>query len=200
MFKKQKNIEFLENGFNYKNQFYKYEIVKNIFFTIINTVQKVNFVKQGEAKSSQIFVTLDSGKTINLKIDEASILFALNFDKKKEIKSLFEVYQVLASLTHQIRKNKYLSELKTYRFFTYEKCKFYPQEKKIIFRKKELDLEKYNLLKSKGFVEIRKKEFKALDRLKRELSFGKIPQFNTQTDADIIFELLKDYFGIIWEK
>src|SRR5680860_218839 len=150
MFKKEKNIELLEDGFKYKNQFYKYVIVKNIFFTIINTVQNVNLVKHGEAKSSQLFITLDSGKTINLKIDEASILFALNFNKKKEIKSLFEVYQVLASLTHQIRKNKYLSELKIYRFFTYDKCKFYPQERMIIFRKKEFHLETNNLLKSKG--------------------------------------------------
>ena len=200
MLKKRKNVELLKDGFNYRNQFYKYEIVKHIFFTIINTIQKVNFVKHGEAKSSQLFITLDSGKTINLKIDEASILFALNFNKKKEIKSLFEVYQVLASLTHQIRKDKYLSELKTYRFFTYDKSLFYPQEKKIIFRKKEFNLENYSLLKSNGFIEIRKKEFKALDKLKREFSFGKIPQFNTQTDTDIILELLKNYFGIIWGK
>src|SRR5680860_333170 len=192
MFKKRRSIELLEHGFKYREQLYEYKRVKNIFFKVVNTVQKVNLVKQGEAMSSQLFITLDSEKTMNIRIDEASILFTLNFAKKKEINSLFELYQALASLTHQIRQKKYLNELKEYQFFTYDKCKFYPKEEKIIFRKKDFYLKDYKLLKFNGYVEIRKKQFKTLDRFKREFSFGKTPQFNTQTDTDIIFELIKN--------
>jgi hypothetical protein len=41
---------------------------------------------------------------------------------------------------------------------------------------------------------MRKKDFGFLDKVKREISLTKIPQFNNQTDANVIFSLLDHYF------
>ena len=45
---------------------------------------------------------------------------------------------------------------------------------------------------------MRKKDFGMLDKLKREMSLTKIPQFNTTVDTDVIFYLLKEYFSLNW--
>ena len=36
-------------------------------------------------------------------------------------------------------------------------------------------------------------------KVKRELSPWKVPQFNTQTDPDVIFVLLEELFGLSWK-
>lgn len=200
MFKKRKGLELLENGFAYNGEFYKYQTVKNIFFTIINTVQKVNFRKQGEALSSHFRITLDSGKKVNIDIDEATIIYTLNRDRKNEIRNLTEAYQVISTKTYLIRKKKYLSELETYNFFTIDGCQFYPKDRKVVFRQKDFYRDSYSFLKSQGYVEIRKKDYKALDKIRRGLSIRKIPQFNTQTDTDIIFDLLSEHMRMSWKK
>ena len=198
MFKKRKKIELLENGFNYKRKFYEYKIVKNIFFTIINTTHKVNFVKQGETMNSELRIILDSGKRLNIRIDELGYIF--NTNKKKEIRSLVNVYEEILTKTYKIRKDKYLKELNINHYFSYDECKFYPNENKVKFRKKEFYLKEFYLQINRGYVVIEKRNSKTLDKIKRAFSLTKIPQFNTQTDNDIITELLKDYFGItLWQ-
>ena len=55
-----------------------------------------------------------------------------------------------------------------------------------------------SFLKGYGYIEMRKKDFGMLDKLKREMSLTKIPQFNTTVDTDVIFYLLKEYFSLNW--
>ena len=50
-----------------------------------------------------------------------------------------------------------------------------------------------------GNVEMRKKDFGILDRIKREVSLTKIPQFSTLIDTDVIFHLLEKHFSLRWD-
>lgn len=46
---------------------------------------------------------------------------------------------------------------------------------------------------------MRKKDFGMLDKIKREVSVTKIPQFSTVTDTDVIFHLLEKHMGLRWK-
>lgn len=37
-----------------------------------------------------------------------------------------------------------------------------------------------------------------MNKVLREVTFTKIPQFNTQTDSDVIFYILDEYFDLKW--
>lgn len=72
------------------------------------------------------------------------------------------------------------------------------QHKKIVFRGRDFDLSSNSFLRSYGCIEIRKKDFRIVDKIKREVALTKIPQFSTIIDTDVIFHLLDKYFSLRW--
>ena len=49
--KKYKKFQIVDEGFKYKDQVFGFEKIKHLHFNITNTMEKVNFVEIGEAKS-----------------------------------------------------------------------------------------------------------------------------------------------------
>ncbi len=188
-----------ENGFSYEGEFHEFNDIAHIFFTRINTSQRLNFMKVGDVDSSYLYLTLVSGKKIKLSFDEAGIFIGFNSDKKTDLKNLTDIYLFLSEKSFKERMDRYIKEIETEGYFLYDKCRFYPSERKIIFRSKEYPIDSSSLLKGAGYIELRKKEFGFLDKLKREVSLTKTPQFNTQTDSDVIFSLLDHYFKLRWK-
>jgi hypothetical protein len=188
-----------ENGFNFKGEFHDFNNIAHIFFTRIHTTQSMNFVKVGEADSSYLHITLDSGKKIKLSFDEAGIFLGFNSNKQTDLKNLTDLYIFLSEKSFQKRISKHIKDIKDKGYFIYDECYFYPAQKKIVFRNKEFPVETSSFLKGYGYIELRKKDFGFLDKVKREVSLTKTPQFNTQTDTDVIFTLLDQYFGLRWK-
>ncbi len=194
-----KKFQVEANGFRYKGEFYKFDDIANIFFTRIHTTQRMNFMKVGEADSSYLYLTLDSGKKIKLSFDEAGIFLGFNSNKQTDLKNLTDLYIFLCEKTFQKRIAKYIKEVENQGFFVYDECKFYPSKRKIVFRNKEFPVDSSSFLKGYGYIELRKKEFGFLDKVKYKVSLTKTPQFNTQTDTDAIFSLLDHYFNLRWK-
>jgi hypothetical protein len=84
-------------------------------------------------------------------------------------------------------------------YWLYDECYFYPH-KKVVFRGRDFDAGKDSFLRSYGNIELRKKDYGVLDKLKREVSLTKIPQFSTLTDTDVIFHMLDKHMGLRWNK
>jgi hypothetical protein len=140
-------------------------------------------------------LAMDSGKKVNISVDELGFLF--NKNKSSQINTVVEFYSYLSSFTFKRRLSYYESQIKSNGYFIYDKCYFYSNDK-IVFRGKEFSLKSTSFLKGYGYIEMRKKDFGMLDKLKREMSLTKIPQFNTTVDTDVIFYLLKEYFSLNW--
>ncbi len=201
MFEKSqyKKFQVEENGFSYKGEFHEFNDISHIFFTRIHTTQRLNFMEVGEADSSYLYLTLDSGKKIKLSFDEAGIFIGFNSDKKTHLKNLTDIYVFLSKKSFQKRIGEYIKEIEKREYFVYDKCKFYPSKRKIVYRSKEFSIDSSSFLKGYGYIELRKKNFGFLDKIKREISLAKTPQFNTQTDTDVIFSLLDQYFKLRWK-
>lgn len=73
---------------------------------------------------------------------------------------------------------------------------FYPHP--LVFKDKEFPIQSSSFLKGYGYIEMRPKDYGLMNKVLREVTFTKIPQFNTQTDSDVIFYILDEYFGLKW--
>lgn len=201
MFEKSQYKKFSveENGFSFKGDFHEFKHIAHIFFTRIHTTQRMNFVKVGEVDSAYLHLTLISGKIIKLSFDEAGIFIGFNSNKQTDLKNLTDLYIFLSEKSFQTRILKYIKNINYKGYFIYDNCYFYPSQKKIVFKNKEFPIESSTFHKYYSCVEMRKKDFGFIDKVKREVSLMKPPQFNTQTDSDVIFTLLDQYFGLRWK-
>ena len=143
-----------------------------------------------------MYLTMSGGQKVVISVDEQGIFF--NSNKTTEIKKVVEFYSYLSQLTFDQRVSFYESQIKKNGYFEYDECRFYPG-RKIVFRGKDFDLSSTSFLRSYGCVEMRKKDFGFLDKIKREVSLTKIPQFSTITDTDVIFYLLEQHFSLRWK-
>ena len=201
MFSKRqyKLFQIEDNGFKYKDELYGFDDIKHLNFSLIHTTHRVNLVKMGESDSSYLQIILNSGKKIKLSFDEYGMSMGFNRVSQTDIKNLTDLYMFLAKTTFQNRISKYINEISEKGYFLYDGCKFYPEERKIVFKNKEFFVAESSFLKGGGYIEMRKKNFRVIDKIAREVSLGKIPQFRTQTDPDVIFALLDHYFGLRWK-
>ena len=79
----------------------------------------------------------------------------------------------------------------------YNGWRLYPNGRYIESDKEKFSLEEYSLHKHYGFLELRPKAPTVFDKIKRQVS-SKMIGINTTTDTDVIFPLLKHYFGMSW--
>jgi hypothetical protein len=183
--------------FSYKGKTHKTNDILHIGFYRAVTTHKTNFVEKGKTEEVNIYLTMTGGKKVSISIDEDGFLY--NSDKSVQIKRIVEFYSYLSQVTLDRRVTFYESQIKRNGYFEYDKCHFYPHNK-IVFRGRDFNLSSTSFLREYGLVEMRKKDFGFLDKIKREVSLTKIPQFSTITDTDVIFSLLDKHFSLRWKQ
>lgn len=190
-----KEYQLSDTSFVWKDRRHDISAIKHLVFYRAVTTHKTNFVTTGKTEEATLRIIFASGEKADISIDEQGFFF--NKNRSQQIKTLTEFYGYLASSTFERRLKFYEEQIQQNGYFVYDECSFYPR-KKIVFRGRDFELEASNFFKSYGAIEMRKKDFKLVDKLKRELSFAKIPQFSTLTDSDVIFHLLKKHMGLTW--
>ena len=200
MFGKSAYAEFSldEEGFTHRGKQYSFDDIAHIFFSRTTTTQRLNFVKVGVVDSSILKVFLKSGKKLNITVDEAGLFYWSNKDKTHELDYILKIYQLLCERTFKSRIAKYLSQLESLGYFVYDECAFNPSEQTITFRNKQFPISSTDLLRGAGYISLQRKNAGLADKIIREMVLTKSPQFNTQTDTDVIFSLLKHFFNVAW--
>lgn len=183
------------NSFSFKGRTYSTKDIRHIGFYRAVTTHKTNFIETGKTEQANIYLTMSGGQEVKISVDEQGFFF--NKDKSAQIKTVVEFYSYLSHVTFDHRVEFYESQIKRNGYFEYDKCHFYPR-KKIIFRGRDFDLSSTSFFRGYGYVEMRKKDFGILDKIKREVSLTKIPQFSTIIDTDVIFHLLDKHFSLRW--
>lgn len=189
--------EFNLNGdsFSFKGKRHSTKDICHIGFYRAVTTHKANFIETGKTEKVNLYLTMSGGQEVKIAVDEQGMFF--NHDKSAEIKTVVEFYSYLSHVTFDRRVEFYESQINRSGYFEYDKCHFYPG-KKIIFRGRDFDLTSTSFLRGYGYVEMRKKNFGILEKIKREVSLTKIPQFSTIVDTDVIFHLLDKHFSLRW--
>jgi len=187
-----------EDGVTYKGRQYPFTAIKHIFFGRLLTEQRMNFMKVGTPETAVLSLTMTDGTEVEVTIDETGFLLGWNKDRKQEITELSQAYAFLAGMTFPQRLLQYERQLATESYFQHGDCRFYPPER-ILFRNTEFRIPETDLVRVYGCVVLMPKRRSFLDRLKSELPFSKTPHFSTLTDGDVVFHLLKKYFGLCWQ-
>lgn len=195
IFEKFKDFGLTETTFAWKNRTYSIDSICHITFFRSVTTHKTNFVETGKTEKAILTLALDGGQNLNMSIDEQGMFW--NKDLSKQIQSLAEFYGFLLHVTFDRRLQFYEDQIEERGYWVYDECYFYPGQK-VVFRGKEFPVRDSSFLRSYGCIEMRKKDFGVLDKLKREVSLTKVPQFSTLTDTDVIFHLLKEHMGLSW--
>lgn len=184
------------NSFSLKGKSYSTKNIIHIGFHRAVTTHKTNFMETGKTEEVHIYLTMLGGQEVRISVNEQGVL--LNRDKSEQIKKVVEFHSYLSQVTFDKRVSFYETQIQKKGYFEYDKCYFYPPSK-IIFHGQEFDMKTTSFFRRYGNVEMRKKDFGILDRIKREVSLSKIPQFNTLIDTDVIFHLLEKHFSLRWD-
>lgn len=183
------------NSFSFKGRTYSTNDIRHIGFYRAVTSHKTNFIETGKTEQASIYLTISGGQEVKISVDEQGFFF--NKDKSAQIKTVVEFYSYLSRVTFDRRVEFYESQIIRNGYFEYDKCYFYPRDK-IVFRGRDFSLSSTSFLRGYGHVEMRKKDFGILDKIKREVSLTKIPQFSTIIDTDVIIHLLDKHFSLRW--
>lgn len=194
---KFKDFNLSGNSFTWDDRTYDINTINHIGFYRAITTHKTSFVETGKTEKAILTLILSNGQTANISIDEQGIFW--NKNRAQQIQSLADFYGYLMHVTFDRRLQFYEDQIERNGYWLYDECYFYPN-KKVVFRGRDFDVRTDSFLRSYGNVELRKKDYGVLDKLKREVSLTKIPQFNTLTDTDVIFHMLDKHMGLRWSK
>ena len=197
LYDKFKDFNLSGNSFSWNNRMYDINTINHIGFYRSVTTHKTNFVETGKTEKAILTLTLSNGQTVNVSIDEKG--FFWNKNRAQQIQSLADFYCYLMQVTFDRRLKFYEDQIERNGYWLYDECYFYPY-KKVVIRGRDFDVSTDSFLRSYGNIELRKKDYGVLDKLKREVSLKKIPQFSTLTDTDVIFHLLDKHMGLRWNK
>jgi len=197
LYAKFKDFNLSGNSFTWNNRTYDVNTINHIGFYRAITTHKTNFYETGKTEKATLTLTLNNGQTVSISIDEQGIFW--NKNRSQQIQSLADFYGYLMQVTFDRRLKFYEDQIERNGYWLYDECYFYPH-KKVVFRGKDFDVGADSFLRSYGNVELRKKDYGVLDKLKREVALTKIPQFRTLTDTDVIFHMLDKHMGLRWGK
>jgi hypothetical protein len=192
------SIRLDDEGFWSGGVFCKYEDIQHIFFARIREKQSVNFLPVGEANSAYLVLTLRDGRKISSHVDEAGFIIGLNKNKQDEIATVADACVFLSRRSFDQRLAHYVEQINARGYFEYDECKFYPAEQRIVFRSKSFPVAETRFRRGPAYILMERKGNPLLERVRRELTVTKSPQFVTATDRDVIFVLLERYFGLRW--
>lgn len=187
-----------DDGFWKEGLFFRYEEIQHIFFARIHEKQSINFIPVGEADRAHLVLTLRDGQKIGSQIDETGFIIGLNKNKQDEIATITDAYYFLSRRTFSSRLDDYIEQINTKGYFEYDDCKFYPAERRIVFQSRSFPVADTRFLRGPTYVLMERKGNAFLERMKRELSITKSPQFVTAMDRDVLFFLLDQYFELRW--
>ncbi len=182
--------------FIYKGTSYDINKISHIEFYRSLTTHRTNFVETGKTEAIQLNLTFDNQRRVKIVVDEQGVFF--NKNKSEEINTIAQFYGYLSQVTFEKRLESYEDQINNKGYFNYDDCTFYPNNK-IVFRGKEFPIRSSSFLKSYGVIEMRKKNAGFMDKVKREVSLTKIPQFSTSVDTDVIFYILEKHFSLSWK-
>jgi hypothetical protein len=195
----KKSFILLSDGFVWDGVNNRDEDILHLFFTQIHTEVRTNVVlKTGITETAALRIHLKSGKKIVLKSEGGLAPQLLIFrNHTTERQEILDTYLKLSERTFRQRLDFYLDQVRMNGYFIYDECRFYPRQK-IQFRNQVFDLASSTFKRSSGYVVLEHKNVGMFGKALRELSLGKVPQFNTQTDTDVIVHLLGELFGLQW--
>ena len=183
------------SSFSWKNQAYDIGTISHIGFYRAITTHKTNFVETGKTEKAILTLTFNNGQTLNISFDEQGVFW--NKNRAQQIQTVADFYGFLMHVTFDRRLKFYEDQIERNGYWPYDACNFYPH-KKVVFRGRDFDVNTSSFLRSYGCIELRKKDYGVLDKIKREVSLTKVPQFSTITDTDVIFHLLDKHMGLRW--
>lgn len=192
---KFKDFNLSGNFFTWKNRTYDVNTINHIGFYRAITTHKTNFVETGKTEKAILTLTLSNGQTVNISIDEKGVFWTKN--RTQQIQVLADFYGYLMHDTFDRRLKFYEDQIERNGCWLYDECYFYPH-KKVVFRGRHFDVGTDQFLRSYGNIELRKQDYGVLDKLKREISLTKFPQFSTLTDTDVIFHMMDKHMGLRW--
>lgn len=196
--KQYKDFQLYEDSFSYKDKVYDFANIKTIYFEWMNINQYMNFTKIQEAQKIDLKLYMLDGEKIRIAFDERGFWYGSKEKKKEDIDNLKEVYSFIAKKTFQNRHSNYLRQIEKNGFFEYGGCQFYPNNK-IVFRGRDFLLNSSTFVNLGSWIEMRKKDWGLLNKVKRELTLTKLPSFETNEDTDVLFFLLDKLFGLRWK-
>jgi hypothetical protein len=193
--KQYKDFQINEDSLTYKGKQHTFSEITHLHFSrVITKFTTVTvFAEYSRVNEFILYIYLSDGSTIKLEFAEkyASMM-------KEKIEDLTALYQFLAQKTFAQRLQFYMGKVTERGYFMYGGCHFYPNEQKIVFKKKEFPVKSSSFLKGAGYVELRPKPWTSIERIKREISLGDLPQFLLHRDTDVIFYILEISFGLKW--
>ena len=95
---------------------------------------------------------------IRLSFDEKGFIYGWNKDKKEDIRKLSDLYSYLAYQSFVYRSKPFIEEIGRNGFFTYNKCKFFPEDKKIICDGKNFIVGESGFWRGEGYVWMNQKK------------------------------------------
>ena len=200
--KRDTHVDLSADHLSFGDSAFKFDEILHLSFSWVNTSVRVNFVKAPDRERAYLNIVLTNGERINLSFDEGGswwrdVRSPLNL--KREIKTVVDIYKILADRTFANRVLFYTEQLKQRGYFVYDDCRFYPGDK-IIYKNKEFHIKSTKFLKYAESIVMRQKKESLVDILKREIVEFTYPQFRTVVDPDVIFYLLKQHFGLSWSQ
>lgn len=182
---------------HYKGKRYPLTEIAHIDFANVLTTHSTNFIETAKTSSVWLKITFSKSETIKISFDEARIQNWFRKGVKDDIQNLNALYQYLARKTFSQRLDSYYAQVRQHGYFVYDECRFFLADK-IVFRRREFKLASSSFMLGSGYIELRPEPWTILDKIKREASLTKIPQFSTSTDTDVIFYILNKHFGLSW--
>lgn len=192
MRKKRQYTQFVvedADGFIWQGQRIGFDKIRHIFFSWVKVT--------ADADKAYLRITLVDNRVIRLNFDNDILLSVSIPGRNEDIDNLKNLYLYLSTRSYEYRLSHYLQELQAKGYFTIDACRFYPDANIVRFREKVLPLASYEFLNYNGYIEIRKKNRTRWEIFTNGFSWH-IPQFNTQTDPDVVFALLDKFFGLKW--
>jgi hypothetical protein len=196
------DLKLSETKFRWKGSKYKILDIKSIYYYQSLTSHNLNglpLLKIGEASMAILKFKMDSGTKVKIKFDEETWFKGFYKNKQKEIEALQKIYSYVAEKTFKKRAMPYAKQYKENDYFEYDKCRFYPKLKKVIWRNKDFLYDDYEWIRYYGSIKFKKRGMSLLSKLAKEFSLASSPGFSTLTDTDVIFWMIHGTFGLSWK-
>jgi len=192
---KSHTIKIKEDGFFYKNQFYFFKQIEKIRFYYEVTDIRHSFQHIGSDHQADLDLYIDVlTKPIKIRTGESWTNFTIDATKGRA-DSVLDLYSIFAEQTFKLRINKYITEIKSKGFFTYDN-KMFHLDGRVVSPKFTL-----NLITDKP---IYKEPFWLLYKTEKNIKsglFGKKDFYiYTYFDKDVFTYLLKKLYKISHDK
>lgn len=191
----QTRFSLTEYGFLYAGLSYKFIDVleTRIYRQVLET--KVLLVGSEHDHSISIVFVMRTGEQVQITEQPTW----LGNSKLGKVEKIQEIYNVVSEKSFQTRVEKFVRQVDSQGYFDYAGWRFVPSDHKII----NLELRRAHstktsrLLRSYGFVAVQGEVDGFAEKIKTRMSGS--AGFGTLQDTDVIFALLKHYFGLQWQ-